>query len=419
MKAKNKHPKFLLWNGATPTNLSIPEGMKAYNMAEAEDSVEITMYDEVVENRPVDFWSGEPMPGLFIVLSEFLADLDKMKEKDHITVRINSVGGSLYAGIVIYNRLKQLKGKVTTIADGLAASAASMILQAGSTRQVFAGSQVMVHGASSFLFGSYNVQDLNDAINTINAGNKSAIETYAEATGLEKDKIKVLMDKTTWMTGQEVIDNGFADELIGGNVNMSITSDKRVMLVNGVPLSVKGLPNLPQGIPIAENKFTPGTNPDVIDQNTKQGGKKTMDLEQLRAQFPELVARIENDAKATAENTSAQAITNAAEDERNRIKAIEEIENVVGDTELIKEAKYGEEICTAEQLAFRAMQKQAQIGQGFLSDLSKEAKESGAEEVSGVPTGSGNPEEQEANDIANAAAVIAGSFVPKNSQEGK
>ena len=129
--------------------------IKPYNFVELEDnSVEITMYGNVVQDRPIDFWTGEPVPGLFIVLNEFLQELEKIKEKEQITVRINSGGGELYAAISIYNRLKELKN-VITIVDGLAASAASIILQAGKIRKVYAGSQVMIHGASLFLYGSY------------------------------------------------------------------------------------------------------------------------------------------------------------------------------------------------------------------------------------------------------------------------
>ena len=94
--------------------------IKPYNFVELDNnSVEITMYGNVVQDRPIDFWTGEPVPGLFIVLNEFLQELEKIKDKEQITVRINSGGGELYAAISIYNRLKELKD-VITIVDGLA-----------------------------------------------------------------------------------------------------------------------------------------------------------------------------------------------------------------------------------------------------------------------------------------------------------
>lgn len=111
-----------------------PEIIKAYNILDVgENDAEINMYGEVVDTRPIDFWTGEPVGGNFIMLDEFLRDLDGLKSKSNITIHINSVGGDLYGGISIYNRLKALPANITTINDGLAASAGSIIFQAGNT----------------------------------------------------------------------------------------------------------------------------------------------------------------------------------------------------------------------------------------------------------------------------------------------
>ena len=112
----------------------ILEGQTAYNIVknEQENSAEITMYGEVVQDRPRRYWDEEKdNERLYIVLGEFLKDLDEVKNCGRITVRINSPGGELYAGIAIMNRLSELGGEVVTIVDGLAASAASIILQGG------------------------------------------------------------------------------------------------------------------------------------------------------------------------------------------------------------------------------------------------------------------------------------------------
>ena len=67
---------------------------KAYSFLEAgDDELEINMYGEVVESIPTDWWTGEPIDGLYICEKDFLRDLDNYKGKGKITVRINSVGG--------------------------------------------------------------------------------------------------------------------------------------------------------------------------------------------------------------------------------------------------------------------------------------------------------------------------------------
>ena len=112
--------------------------LKAYNFTEiGDDELEVNMYGEVVETVPVNWWTGKKVEGLYICVKEFLDDLEKYKQKSKITVRINSPGGDLYAGLAIANRMKELDAEVITVADALCASAAVAIFQAGNTRKVY------------------------------------------------------------------------------------------------------------------------------------------------------------------------------------------------------------------------------------------------------------------------------------------
>ena len=89
-----------------------------------------------------------------------------------------------------------------------------------------------------------------------------------------------------------------------------------------------------------------------------------MTLEEMRAQHPDLVAQIEQ-----------QAVANAIAQERARIEAIDSIAASVGDAQLVRDAKYGESTCTAEQLALKAMQKQAALGAKHLKDAANGGEE--------------------------------------------
>ena len=385
--------------------------IKAYKMqAVGENDAEINMYGEVVDQHPVDWWTGEPVPGNFIAVDDFLNDLEELGTKDNITVHINSVGGSLYAGIAIYNRLKSLPANVTTINDGLAASAGSIIFQAGNTRKVNAGSNVMIHQAMGFLYGYYNSKELKDAIKQLDAGNKAAVNIYAEASGRDADSIKALVDKETWMTGQEAVDNGFADEVIdnGLQVSMSLTADRTAMMVNGVMLPTRGMSNIPQRIPVmpAQNIVSHEAPAPGEDKNKKENGGTEMEniktVDELRAAFPDLVAQVE---------TAAQAVGNTAgvEAERARIQGIEAIENAIADKALINSAKYGEKPLTAEQLAFQAMQAQAAVGMKVLDNIAKDGAASGVEGVETAPT-SGAEVVDEAVEAKNAVDMAVANF---------
>lgn len=393
--------------------------LKPYNIVvnEEDNSAEINMYGEVVKTLPRDWWTGEPFPGNFIAQDEFLKDLDELAGKDNITVHINSVGGDLYAGLAIYNRLKGLAANVVTVNDGLAASAGSLIFQAGNVRKMNAGSNLMIHGAAGFLYGYYQVQDLKSAIKQLEAHNKAAINVYVEASGRDSAGIKTLVDRETWMTGAEAVTEGFADEVIGEEaqpVDMKLSPDKATMMINGYPVAARCIGKIPENIPVmTEDEWdemstpTDGEKPvensmqpaQPIDINTqKNGGTEEMaeikNLEELRAAYPELMA--------SAESAAQEVGCNA---ERERIRGIEAIETAIGDKALVNSAKYGEQPMTAEQLAFAAMKAQAGIGANMLTKMNADNAASGAERVEATPA---TPAEPQETDDDKAEAVLVG-----------
>lgn len=402
---------------------TIPFKPYTINMV-GENDAEINMYGEVVEEHPKDWWTGEPIPGNFIALDDFLRDLDELGSKDNITIHINSVGGSLYAGLAIYNRLRSISANVITVNDALAASAASIIFQAGNTRKVHAGSNLMIHGAAGFLYGYYQVPDLKDAIKGLESANKTAAAAYAQATGKDAASVKSMMDKETWMTGQEAVDAGFADEVIDGEseISMSLSPDKRFIVSNGVAMSTHGMGVYPTGIKtmtaaqaaifVGKNAPEPSVQPAQQVTNKKIGGTnmdKITTMEALRDAYPDLVSQVENAAKASEKADGIKA-------ERARIQGIEAIEAAIGDKEMVREAKYGETPLTAEQLAFKAMQAQAAIGATVIKNLEDDAAKSGAAGVAADPAGN-DPKAKEEDEEAQAVNLIAG-FRPKNKKEG-
>ena len=103
-------------------------------------------------------------------------------------------------------------------------------------------------------------------------------------------------------------------------------------------------------------------------------------LEDLRNAFPDLVAQIETAARA--EGIAA---------ERNRIQEIESIEAVVGDAQMVKNAKFGENPLNAKDMLFAAAQKQAAVGNQMLGKLTTDAAASGAAAVAASPAAAGEP----------------------------
>lgn len=378
--AKNKAPKF--WNVISK---------------EDEDSAEITMYGEVCSSQPRDWWTGEAIEGQYITPEGFAEDLATIRNKTEVFIKINSCGGDLYTGIAIHNALKGLTGHKTVIVEGIAASAASIIACAGDDVQVYPGSIIMIHGVAALFYDYMMMDDLKKAVKSFDASERAMAEIYHAKTGIAVDKLRSMMSSETWMTGNEAVEKGFADTLLGqeGEPEIQLSADKRMLLVAGIRHDVRAFHNVPKNIPvIKETKAEPVT----AGYKNKLEEVTLMTEQELRAQYPELVASIE---KATAE----KARTEATAAERERLKAIESIEPMIGDRSLIENAKYGEHPLDAAQLALLSYQQEAKLKAAALDKLDKDAKASGASAVSGQPN-SGNAIDNGAEDAQSIANMV-------------
>ena len=401
-----------LINGPAPT---AKPAQKFWNVVSAADgdAAEITMYGDVCAQQPIDWWTGEPEPGMYITPEGFLDDLAQIKDKGQITIKLNSCGGDLYTGIAIHNALKGLKGHKTVIVEGIAASAASVIACAGDDVQVYPGSMIMIHGVAGMFWDYMTIGDLKQAIKGFDAAEQAIAEIYHAKTGTDTDTLRSMMTKETWMVGQTAVDKGFANTLLGeGGPAMTLSADKKVLLVAGVHHDVKAFRNIPGEIPVIEGAPAApaaGTNKNTRPTNkaggNKEGGNNPMTEQELRAQHPELVASIERAAVEAAR-------TEIVASERARLQAIESIEAQIGDSQLIADAKYGENACDAAQLALKAMQKQAALGAAHLAAVTNDAAKSGAGNVAGNPNGgnsdNGNDDAAEFAGIVNAYKTISG-----------
>ena len=336
-----------------------------------EDTGEITLYGDVVDRQPIDWWTGEPETGLYIAPESFLQDLEAVKDKSFLTVKINSCGGDLYTGIAIHNALKGLPSKKTVIVDGIAASAASVIACAGDDVQVYPGSIIMIHGVSGLLADFYTLKDLRQLEKNFDASERAIAQIYHEKTGLTIDHLRNMMNRETWMVGQEAVDNGFADTLLQEEpIDMAISADKKVLLVAGIRHAVSEFKNIPESIRVENIQTAPKAGNKKENKNGKD--ETPMNIDELRAKNPELLDEIVKQAK---------------KDERERIEAIDSIAAGIRDSELVKDAKYGNAMCTAEQLALKALQKQSALCRNHLESMQADAAASGSAEIGVEPNG--------------------------------
>ena len=399
----------------------------AYAMASMDgENAEITMYGDIYEQQPTDWW-GDPVEGQFITLSEFLDDLGQIASCKTITIRMNSYGGDAGVSNTIHNRLRELARngtKITCVVDGVAMSGGSLIMCACDTVKVNPSSLIMIHKCWGFFWGGYNADELREAAGQYDAWDKAQIAIYKRKTGLTETVLSHMMSDTTYMTGREAVEKGFADELIedAEPLDVAASADGRRLFVRGRTIHLAAGMFAPDSIPtVTSGEIAPDdahTNPPAIVGN-QEGGNKPMakSVEELRKEYPDLTAQIEAEARAsaappaasaagTAPDVTAATAGNTADDavkaERRRMQEIDALAPLY-DADTINAAKYGENACTAQEMAYRAAVKAAQQGKSYVSALESDTQASGAQDV-----GSANGGEEPAGDLTPAQRMAKG-----------
>lgn len=144
------------------------------------------------------------------------------KAEGDMEVHINSGGGSVSQGIAIYNAIKQYDGDVVVYVDGLAASIASIIAMAGDKLIMAEGSLMMVHEVWTQLAG--NASDLRKEAEVLDKHTDTILDIYDANTPLSRDEIKQMLAAETWLTADEALELGIADE-IAGEAKMAASID--------------------------------------------------------------------------------------------------------------------------------------------------------------------------------------------------
>ena len=141
----------------------------------------------------------------------FLQNVDAKKD---ITVYINSPGGSVYAGLGIYDTMQIIQPDVAMICTGIAASMAAVLLCAGTKgkRSALKHSRVMIHQPSGGAEGQ--ASDIEITAREIAKLKKELYEIIAEHSGKDYETVWKDSDRDYWMLAQEAKDYGMIDEVL-------------------------------------------------------------------------------------------------------------------------------------------------------------------------------------------------------------
>ena len=148
------------------------------------------------------------------VLQAQLLYLDSVDPGKDINVYINSPGGSVYAGLGIYDTMQFIQSDVATICTGMAASMAAVLLVAGKEgkRSALPHSRVMIHQPLGGVQGQ--ASDIEIEAREIQKIKKQLYTIIAEHSHTDFDKVWADSDRNYWMTAEEAKEYGMIDQVL-------------------------------------------------------------------------------------------------------------------------------------------------------------------------------------------------------------
>lgn len=166
-------------------------------------AAEIFIYGDIGES-----WYSESVSA-----ANFVRDLNAL-DAAHITIRINSIGGSVPDGIAIHNAIKRHKAQTTTVVDGMALSIASLIALAGDTVEMADNATMMVHAPWTYMAG--NSADLREQADVLDTWANAMATSYASKSKRPQEEMLALLTdgKDHWYTAAEAQAMGFVDTVV-------------------------------------------------------------------------------------------------------------------------------------------------------------------------------------------------------------
>jgi ATP-dependent Clp protease, protease subunit len=131
-----------------------------------------------------------------------------------ISLYVNSPGGSVYAGLAIYDAMQHVRPDVKTICFGIGMSAAAMIVAGGAVgkRAALPNAKLMIHQGSAGFRGAPT--DVQIAAREVAATTRQMAEIVARHSGREVEQVLQDIDRDRFMTPQEAVEYGLVDEVL-------------------------------------------------------------------------------------------------------------------------------------------------------------------------------------------------------------
>ncbi len=168
-----------------------------------------------LKNRSVYFWGPVEDKSARDIVSKLLL-LDADKPGKEIKFYINSPGGVVTSGMVIYDTMQMIQSPVTTICMGLAASMGSILLSGGvkGKRLIYPHGEVMIHQPSIGGYFQANSADIEIHAKQMQRTKEISAQILANNTGKSFERIMKDFDRDFWMDAKEAVEYGIVDGIL-------------------------------------------------------------------------------------------------------------------------------------------------------------------------------------------------------------
>jgi ATP-dependent Clp protease protease subunit len=171
------------------------------------------IFSRLLKERII-FVNGPIHDGMSQLVVAQLLHLEAENPSKEISMYINSPGGSVIAGMSIYDTMQYIKPKVSTLICGIAASMGSVIAIGGERGMRFAlpNSEVMVHQPSGGMQGV--AEDILISAKHIELTRERLYHLYVKHSGQDYETVQRALDRDLWMTPEEAKEWGHIDEIV-------------------------------------------------------------------------------------------------------------------------------------------------------------------------------------------------------------
>ena len=291
---------------------------------------------------PIGTGEGELSAKAFKIALDDLGDGVKA-----ITIHVNSQGGSVIEGIAIAGMIERYPAKVTALIEGGALSIASYIVMKADVVVMSDDAWIMIHNPMTAMQGDSN--EFRKTASMMERMADQLVDAYEKRTGINRDKIKTMMDEETWMTADEAISLGFVDKKTEPSPTVqpldvrAFRNVPHIVASAGFKLTSKQQKETPMAASIKEIKAackgcsaefvltqleTEATVGEALAEFTKIVNKTNSELKEEVESLKATIAAMEEEYKAMEEEKeNAEPVPDEEEEKVEEVEEEEKVEN--------------------------------------------------------------------------------------------